>query len=139
MTIESVLTELADLDKQVKTASLIQLSGLLPEDLESLQAQWDAVAPERREEILIRAVELTEENVETDFQVLFSYCVADPVPRVREKAVHGLWESDDRKNIALLADRLENDSDAGVRSASAMALARFATLGQEGSIAQGFR
>ena len=48
--------------------------------------------------------------------------------------MHGLWESDDRKNIALLADRLENDSDAAVRAASAMALARFATLGQEGKL-----
>jgi HEAT repeat protein len=134
VTIENVLTELADLDKQVKTASLTQLSGLLPEDLESLQAQWDAIVPERREEILIRAVELTEENVEMDFQVLFSYCVADPAAKVREKAVHGLWESDDRKNIALLADRLENDSDAAVRAASAMALVRFATLGQEGKL-----
>jgi HEAT repeat protein len=134
MTIESVLTELADLDKQVRTASLAQLSGLLPEDLESLQAQWNAIAPERREEILIHAVDLTEENVEMDFQVLFSYCVADPVAKVREKAVHGLWESDDRRNIALLSDHLENDSDSAVRAASATALGRFATLGQEGKL-----
>ena len=134
MTLENVLTELADLDKQVKAASLLQLSGLLPEDQESLQSQWDAIAPERREEILIRAVEMAEENVEVDFQLLFSYALNDTLPRVREKAVHGLWESDDRKNIALLADSLANDSDAGVRVASAMALARFATLGQEGKL-----
>jgi HEAT repeat protein len=134
VTLENVLIELADLDQQVKAASLAQLSGLLPEDLETSQSQWDEIAPERREEILIRAIELAEGDVEMDFQILFFYSLTDPLPKVREKAVHGLWESEDRKNIAPLVGCLLNDTEATVRAAAAIALARFATLGQEGKL-----
>jgi HEAT repeat protein len=50
---------------------------------------------------------------------------------VRENAIAGLWEEDDRTLVPVLIDKLKNDPSKGVRSAAALGLGKFAELAQE--------
>ncbi|MBI2872745.1 MAG: HEAT repeat domain-containing protein [Chloroflexi bacterium] len=135
MVLEKFLKELADGAKPPKYADLLKLSGLAPEELEPFRRVWSATLPvELKRDILARLVELSEENVDADFAAVFRHCLADPDQGVREKAVLGLWECDDRTLIAPLIDLLCHDASEAVRAAAAMTLGKFAYLAETGKI-----
>ena len=134
MTLENYLIELAEPDATVKAAGLLRLSGLLPEEQALLRQRWEAIGAERRREVVSKLVELGEENVELDFLPVFCHCLGDSDAVVRERAVSGLWESDDRSTITLLVERLAQDTDVSVRAAAGIALGRFATLAENGKL-----
>ncbi len=128
------LMGLADEERAVKSSELLRLSGLGTDERPDLRRGWETIGTERRREVISRLVELAEDSVEADFHSVFSYCLEDPDPVVRELAVSGLWETDDRVVISLFIARLEQDSDEAVRAAAAMALGRFATLAECGEL-----
>ena len=55
-------------------------------------------------------------------------------PEVREKAIEGLWEDEDRLLISTLCDLTKDDPSPKVRAAAAMALGKFAILAQDGKL-----
>ncbi len=134
MTLEEYLMELAEADTTVKAAGLLRLSGLLPEEQAQLSQRWGAIGAERRREVVSKLLEMSEENVELDFLSVFCHCLSDSDAVVRERAVTGLWESDDRSTITLLIERLAEDTDVSVRAAAAMSIGRFATLAENGKL-----
>ncbi len=125
---------LADPAHELRSADVTDLSGLMDDDLGLFIARWPAVSAPRRREVLARLNELAEENVEMDFSAVYRHALTDPDPGVRQRAVAGLWESDDRTIIAPLLTCLREDGEAGVRAAAALVLGHFALLAQTGKL-----
>jgi HEAT repeat protein len=84
--------------------------------------------------VVSRLVELAEENAELDFTGVFKACLKDPDEEVREKAIEGLWEFEDRSLIPTLLELLKGDPSERVRASAATALGKFASLAQEGKL-----
>ncbi len=128
MTIESYLSELADMEKDLSTAELTQLSGLVGPEQSEVEVAWDLIPAARRQQIVDKLLEMTEDNVELDFYAVFCNALHDDEPAVRERALAGLWESDDRRTIPKLIERLENDNADEVRASAALGLGHFSEL-----------
>lgn len=110
------------------------LAGLAPSDIPSIQTALCELAPERRRAVLGVAVQLVEDDVQLDFSSLFRACLTDADAAVRTRAVEGLWEDEEFRTADSLAVLLREDPDAGVRTAAALGLARFAILAEVGSL-----
>lgn len=136
MSLSEYLEELRDPVQEVTSAGLSQLSGLAGEDLVWFKMGWPSIPDDRRIEIIGRMVELADDNAELDFHAAFCHLLTDQEPAVREKATAGLWETEDRRTIPLLIDRLENDSVDEVRAAAAQALAHFAVLADSSKLVE---
>lgn len=129
--LNDVLQQLADEGRAVPGAGLKTLSNLSREDTASLAAAWPALSETRRRETVARLADLAEDNIELNFDTIFAFCLADRDPVVRRRAVQALWETEDRRLIAPLVDRLTEDDDELVRVAAAQALGRYVLLGAE--------
>lgn len=134
MTLEQYLNVLADKDQPLRHTDLLHLSGMTPEELGLLRRGWQNINPHRRRAILERLVEMTEDDLEADFNDLFRFCLVDANPEVRAKAVEGLWECNDRTLVTPLATLLRKDPAEEVRAAAAIALGKFAVLAQSGKM-----
>lgn len=134
MTSEQYLNVLADDHRPIRNAELMVLSGITPEDLGALGEVWPDIEPERRESILSRLIEISEENLDADFNDLFRFCLGDNSPGVKARAIEGLWECDDRRLVAPLIKLLEHDPSDHVRASAAMGLGKFVVLSQSGKM-----
>ena len=134
MDFEEFLTELKEGDSAPRYSQMLQLAGMTSELLDAFEAAWREVSPERKRETLDRMVELSEDNVELDFDSVFRVGLADGDSGVRADSVRGLWECEDRTVIRPLLGLLEKDPAVEVRSAAASALGRFADLAHEGKL-----
>ena len=134
MDFEEFLTELKEGDSAPRYSQLLQLAGMTPESLEEFEAAWRGVSSERKRETLERMVELSEDNLELDFDGVFRIGLGDGDAGVRAGSIRGLWECEDRALIRPLLGLLENDPAVDVRAASATALGRFADLAHEGKL-----
>jgi HEAT repeat protein len=134
MPLSDYLEELRGTDTQITAAGLGQLSGLTGENEREFQEGWGTIPMARRVEVIERLSELGEESAEMDFHAVFCHALSDEEPAVREHAVNGLWETDDRRTIPYLVDKLENDGVDEVRAAAASVLGHFASLADEGKL-----
>jgi len=123
---ESYLQDLADPGRPLPASRLISLSNLAPEELSPLVKVWPGIAVDRRRRILDELVDLTEDNVELNFDAVFLAALKDADAEVRCSAVRGLWEYEGRDLIEPLVALLHNDTEARVRTEAALALGRFA-------------
>src|SRR3990172_3080607 len=106
-------------------ADVALLSDLDSPAAATLRERWLEIPVACRAELLARATELAEDNVELHFVELAKIGLADPDPEVRESAILSLWESDDRAVAARLVELLAADPAPGVRAAAAVNLRRF--------------
>lgn len=136
MTLAPYITELVDAQQELKSGGLARLSGLLEDEQAELRGRWPEIAADRRRDIMARLVELAEDNADLDFHAVFCAALSDEDAVVRERAVGGLWESDDRRTIPKLTDRLRDDPDERVRAAAALVLGHFADLAADGKLLQ---
>ena len=134
MTREQYLDALADNERPLRSTDLMSLSDMTPEDLELLGDVWPDIDAGRREDVLGRLIELSEDNLDADFNDLFRFCLGDENPEVRAKAMEGLWECDDRALVTPLITMLGQDPSDNVRAAAATALGKFAVLSQSGKM-----
>ena len=130
LSIEETIADLADSDKPLLNSRLIDLSTLNPEELRILEQAWAAIEPKRRQQIVYRLVELSEDNFELNFDSIFKNCLKDRDAEVRSKAIEGLWESEEASLINPLVNLLEQDSSQKVQAAAATALGKFAMLAE---------
>jgi len=130
MSVEIFLSELMDPAHEVTSVGLTQLSGLMDEDERAFQERWGELPAPRRHEVMGKLLELADGNVELDFTGVFSHALSDEQGSVREQALSGLWESDDRHLIPLMVERLEHDMEDQVRAAAALGLGHFAVLAE---------
>lgn len=107
------------------------LSGLTREDASLLSDAWVSIPASSRGDILVRAAELAEDNVDLDFDTLACIALRDEYPEVRARAADALWESTDRGVAELLRERLD-DEDSEVRAAAASSLRQFVALREAG-------
>ncbi len=124
-TFSSVIQELADSSQNVATAKLVGLSGMSAGEASSFMDVWRDMDDMRRQRLTHDLVELTEDNVELNFDKVFLIALDDLHPEVRRDAIQGLWEYERRDLIDPLLDLLVRDPDAGVRADAALALGRF--------------
>lgn len=134
MELERLLAELEDEEKPLRHSSLVHFSGLTPEELEVFRRGWSRLSPRRRRQVVSEMMSLAEDNVELDFNSVFRLCLRDPDEEVREKAVLGLWECEERSLIPSLISLLREDPSTRVRAAAAQGLGKFASLAEEGKL-----
>jgi HEAT repeat protein len=97
-------------------------SDLAIEEVEQVRGVWGRLPAGARETILVRAAELSEDNVDLDFVRLARIGLDDALPAVRRSAAEALWENEDRPTAERLAELVRDDPDASVRAAAAAAL-----------------
>jgi HEAT repeat protein len=128
--LQQIIVDLANEDKPLTHASLADLSNLNGADLETFNKNWLAIKSDRRRKIIIRLVELAEDNFELNFDTIFKICLKDPDAEVRTKAVEGLWENEETTLITPLIKMLNDDPSELVQAAAAKALGKYAMLAE---------
>lgn len=129
-----VIDEISDDTMPISSAHLTQLSDL---DSNLAGVVCEALATidfERRRQVLQKLVDLTEEDLELNFDPIFRKSMEDEDEEVREKAINGLWECEERSLIEPLLYRLKHDGDERVRAAAAQSLGRFSMLAELGKL-----
>ena len=134
MDLSDYLRELADGSVRLQVASLTRLSGLTPEGLEAFAEAWPRIDVRRRRRIAQELVTLAEDNVELDFDAVFTRGLGDDDADVRLECVRGLWEHERPDIVDPLLHILADDEDAGVRAEAALALGRFVVLAEAGKL-----
>ena len=134
MSLEQYLQELAHSEGPIVYVDLMELSGLVDEELEEFRRWWPDIPGDKRRALLERLTAVAEDNAEMDFTSILSYCLEDEDHLVRERAVIGLWECDDRNLVAPLIALLKSDPSEQVRAAAATVLGKFGALAQGGKL-----
>lgn len=130
------LQELADGSVRLKIASLTRLSHLSPEQQREFGEAWPGIDVRRRRRIVQELVVLTEDNVELNFDGVFTCGLTDADADVRLESISGIWEYERPDIIDPLLNILERDGGAGVRAEAALALGRFVIFAEQGKITE---
>jgi HEAT repeat protein len=125
-----ILAHIADIAQPLSNAELGELSDLSADEASQFEKTWSLLDIERKQQILSRLEELTEDNVELNFDRIYRNAIYDIDDNVRREAVEGLWESCDPSILRPLLRMVQQDPAAEVRSAAATALGRFALLAE---------
>ena len=134
MSLDMCLQIITEEETPLSAPLFTELSDLSPAELGRFARTWYKVSPERKQKVVERMVELAEDTTELDFSAIFKMCLKDADDKVRQGAITGLWEFEDRSLIQLLVPILNSDNSGKVRAASAVALGKFAFLAQDGKI-----
>ncbi len=136
-TIEKIIIELNKSDKPLPNSRLAELSNLTLEEQKFFIKSWLKIEPKIRRQIVNRLIELTEDNLELNFDSIFKFCLKDQDEEVRCKAIEGLWENEEASLIEPLISLLEQDSSDKVQAAAAIALGKFTILGESRKLRPG--
>jgi HEAT repeat protein len=131
---EEQLAILADDDQSLNVRLLKAFSNLLPEQQYQFENAWNTFSVERRREVETAMVELAEEDVEQDYNLLFLFMLRDEDEEVRETAIEGLWEYEERDFLKELLRLVESDPSEKVREKATIGLSRFALLAELGKL-----
>src|SRR3972149_11986191 len=128
------LVELGDTGRPLKATKLLRLSHLTDEQRGEFLDFWPQIEAKRRGQVVHQLVDLTEDNVDLNFDAIFLACLSDADPGVRAGAIRGLWEYDQRDLIEPLITLLRADGDVDVRAEAALALGRFVLQWEFGAL-----
>lgn len=137
---DSESISLNDLFSELRTTGglsgtrIAELSHLDHEGLESFRKGFSILPENTRLAIIKKMVELTEDNVELNFNDIFKHCLNDPNSEVRSRAVEGLWENEEISLIGPFLKLLTNDSSDNVRATAATALGRYILSAEQGKL-----
>lgn len=120
-----LLHELTDPSADVKIADLTDLSDLDEDHAGELRRRWSDITVRRRRWLLRELIDLSEDNVELNFDRVYFSGLRDEDPQVRKEAVRGLWEYESVDLVDPLVEMAEGDSSAAVRAEAALALGRY--------------
>ncbi len=134
MDFDDYLLELASAAGDLRASSLARLSGLNTDLANSLAQVWPQIDTSRRRRIVDALIDLEEDNVEFNFDAVFTLGLSDEDSQVRLNCIRGLWEHDAPDLIAPLIALLEGDRDAAVRAEAAMAIGHYVTSFEEGRL-----
>ncbi len=132
--VESVINAIRQDPGGVTAAALAELSDPDRDELGQVIDTLRDIDFEYRRSIVGQLVELAEENVDYSFDRIFIILMEDEDEEVREAAILGLWESEDRSLIEPLFERLLFDGEERVRAVAAQSLGRFAVLAELGDL-----
>jgi HEAT repeat protein len=128
------LAKIIDTKQPFSTGALYAFSNLEPENQARFEAAWPRIDVERRRRVVMSLVELAEDDIELEFTSVYFFLLKDQDPKVRGKAIDGLWEDESRELLARLLEMVAKDPDAGVREKVALGLGRFAYLAETGKL-----
>lgn len=134
MATEDRFASLINPDREPPATDVAQLSGLEIEEVRSMDREWAALPPDRRCAVLMRMADLADADVELDFQSFYWHAMDDPDGGVRECALLGLWECEDRRVVPKVVGLLRSDIQDEVRAAAALTLGHFAVLAETGKL-----
>jgi len=134
MPLEEFLEALADPAADTPVGEFVELSDLAPAELGVFARTWFGIDAEHQRWIISTMLELAEQNPGFDFSAVFKMCLKDPDEVVLEKAMEGLWESEDRLIVPDLVQVLQSEKSTHVRSLAAVALGKFSDLVQDGKL-----
>ncbi|KKL86182.1 hypothetical protein LCGC14_1947280 [marine sediment metagenome] len=130
----SYLDGLKDPATQLSVTGLQHLDALESEQAEAFRSAWPEIELERRRQVIHQLVELTEDNIDLNFDTVFFAAMEDGDAAVRCAAMRGLWEHEEHDLIPPLLRLLERDEEAEVRAEAALALGRFVLLSALGNL-----
>jgi HEAT repeat protein len=122
LTAENIIAQLGYQEQPSSNAELAYLSNMNTAELNLFTEAWPRIETERRQHILQRLVELSEDNATLDFDHLFRSCLKDEDAEVRSLAIKGLWENEDASLINPLIQLVEQDSSEAVQVAAVTTL-----------------
>ena len=128
------MSELADLRRPVSASKLVQFSDLGPRAIGTFGEGWVEIPETRRLDLVLKLIDLTEDNVALNFAEVFKHLLTDGDYQIRAKAIAGLWEFQERSLIDPLVRLLMDDPEEAVRAAAAQALGRFIMLAETGKL-----
>ena len=134
MSLDQCLQDIADAGTTLNYNILVGLSDLAPAELGHFAKSWSKIDVDRRRHVIDCMIVTAEENADLDFCSVIKVCLKDPDDQVRQRAIEGLWEVEDRSLILSLVEVLKGDGSGEVRAAAAMALGKFAVLAQDGKV-----
>ena len=134
MSLRDFLDILLNSESNIKDSDIIELSGLDDENMNLFTGYWLNFDTNKRILILNKLIELTEHNLDVDFDSIFKLCLYDTDPEIRSISIDGLWECEDRYFLDSLCRMLENDISDQVRVSAALGIGKFATLCQSGKM-----
>ena len=137
MSFDSVLEQLLDPEGRPPAQELVALSDLDDADARRLAEDWPEISAGEREWLLVGLAELTQDNIELNFDRVYKTGLEDEEPAVRLAAIRGLFEYEGRDLINPLIEMLRDDPDAAVRREAAIALGRFALEAELGNLRSG--
>jgi len=126
VSLEDYLGELVDSSAPLTVAGLVNLSNLVPDEASAFEEAWRNTDVRRRRLVMRQLIELSEDNVELDFDAVFRVSLSDIDAEVRRFGIRGLWEYEGRDLIPTLVALLLEDADETVRAEAALALGRYA-------------
>ena len=132
MSLEKCMEHIAEEGADLDHPTLTELSDLTPAELGAFARAWFGVSSQRKRSVVEALVGMAEDDAQLDFSAILKVCLRDPDPAVRQKAITGLWEFEDRSLIGPLVELLKSDRSVEVRASAAMALGKFASLSQDG-------
>jgi HEAT repeat protein len=125
-----VLETLQDIQRPFPAVHLHRFSDLAGTDLAKFKNIWPNVDANRRASFLEDLEELAESDTVVSFDELARFALSDAEPRVRETALHLLWECEDKRLIPTYLSMMEKDTDPMVRASAASALGLFVYKGE---------
>ncbi|MCL2678760.1 MAG: HEAT repeat domain-containing protein [Dehalococcoidia bacterium] len=129
-----ILPHIADSATPLSNAKISELSDLTAGELKQFEAVWSGMDTERKQQLLSRLSELSDDNVELNFDRIYRNAIYDIDDTVRKEAIEGLWESSDTSLIRPLLRLAQDDPATDVRAAATAALGRFSLLAEHHKI-----
>ena len=134
LSLQHCLEALRSDEKVPEDTLLYHLSDLSASEVIDFASAWKGIASDGKASIIDRLIDLSNDRTELDFSAVFRRCLRDDEEGVRQRAIEGLWEHEERRLISPLCDLLANDTSSSVRTAAAVALGKFAELAQQGKL-----
>jgi HEAT repeat protein len=126
---DSVLTQLTDESRPIRSLDLFPLSDLGRDRLPYFAGTWSGLTAARRLELVRELVEQSEANIHLNFHAVLRSLLTDLDAEVRRLAIEGLWEDEKPSLIGPLITRLREDESVVVRASAASSLGRYVLLG----------
>ena len=134
MSLEECLDTIRSGEETPANSLLEHLSDLPSASMVQFALAWKTAKPDGKIPIMDSLIAMSQDRTELDFSAVFRRCLRDEAEEVRQRAIEGLWEHEERRLIAPLCELLGQDPSPSVRAAAAAALGRFAELAQQGKL-----
>ena len=114
------------------------LSDLSVGEAKSLVLNLSVLNPEKRREVVLGLVNISNDDVGMDFNEVFISLLKDQDYIIRSLAISGLWESERPDLIVEFISFIKEDNSDTVRISAVIALGRFAMLAANGKLVQAY-
>ena len=128
MQIRNLITEITDKNKTLTSSHLADFSQMTETDMPEFKRAWGTIETTRRRQIITRLGELSKDNVELNFDLIYIHGLSDTDAEVRAGAIDGLWENEDPTLIKTFINIMQNDASFDVQASAAVALGKFVVL-----------